>query len=199
MKQNAPATLRNRTFILDVLRRVLAGRRDVLEIASGTGEHAVFFAGELPDVQWHPSDPDPDAIASIEAWRSEAALPNLAPPRVIDVTGDAWGAPHADAMVCINMIHIAPWSAAQGLFGGAARLLPAGAPLYLYGPYRFAGEHVAPSNEAFDASLRERDPAWGVRDLDDVTELAASAGLTRTEVIAMPANNHSVVFVRDAR
>lgn len=196
MKRHAPATQRNRTFILDVLRRVLAGRREVLEIASGTGEHAVFFAAELPGVVWQPSDPDPGALASIDAHRLEAGLPNLAPARRLDVTEDAWGVERADALVCINMIHIAPWSAAEGLFRGAARLLGEGAPLVLYGPFRFGGQFTAPSNEAFDASLRARDPAWGVRDLDDVTALAERAGFTRTEVIAMPANNHTVVFRR---
>jgi cyclopropane fatty-acyl-phospholipid synthase-like methyltransferase len=196
MKRHAPATQRNKQFLLDVLRRVLAGRRDVLEIASGTGEHAVFFAAEMPWVHWQPSDADADARASVEAHRAEAALPNLAPVRFIDVTRGDWGVVRADAIVCINMIHIAPWSAAEGLFRGAARLLPEGAPLVLYGPFRFGGQFTAPSNEAFDASLRERDPAWGVRDLDDVTALAERAGFTRSEVIVMPANNHTLVFHR---
>jgi cyclopropane fatty-acyl-phospholipid synthase-like methyltransferase len=196
MKLHAPATLRNRTFILDVLRRVLAGRTDVLEIASGSGEHAVFFASELPEIGWQPTDPDSGAVASVEAHRAEAGLSNVRPARVLDVRADDWGVPAADAVVCINMIHIAPWAAAEGLFRGAARLLPAGAPLYLYGPFRFEGRFTAPSNEAFDASLRERDSAWGVRDLDEVTALAEGVGFARAEVVAMPANNHSVVFRR---
>lgn len=196
MKRHAPATLRNRTFILDVLRRVFADRRQVLEIASGTGEHAVCFAGELPHLLWHPTDPDPDSLLSIEAHRAESALPNLLPATRLDVTQPPWGPPDIDALVCINMIHIAPWAAAESLFGGASTLLPAGAPLYLYGPFRFAGAFTAPSNEAFDASLRERNPAWGVRDLDEVTALAESCGFAREEVIPMPANNHSVIFRR---
>jgi cyclopropane fatty-acyl-phospholipid synthase-like methyltransferase len=196
MKLHAPATLRNRTFILDVLRRVLAGRTDVLEIASGSGEHAVFFASELPEIGWQPTDPDSGAVASVEAHRAEAGLSNVRPARLLDVRADDWGVPAADAVVCINMIHIAPWAAAEGLFRGAARLLPAGAPLYLYGPFRFEGRFTAPSNEAFDASLRERDSAWGVRDLDEVTALAEGVGFARAEVVAMPANNHSVVFRR---
>ena len=196
MKRHAPATLRNRTFILDVLRRVLQGRREILEIASGSGEHAVYLAGELPHLRWHPTDPDPDSLLSIEAHRAESALHNVLPAARLDVTQPVWGLSNIDAVVCINMIHIAPWAAAEGLFRGAAALLPAGAPLYLYGPFRFAGVFTAPSNEAFDASLRERNPAWGVRDLDDVTALAESCGFAREEVIPMPANNHSVIFRR---
>lgn len=197
MKKHAPATLRNRDFILDVLRPLLAGRRRVLEIASGSGEHAAFFAAALPDVEWQPTDPDAESLASIDAHRAESGLSNVRPALRLDVTEEPWPVPQADAIVCINMIHIAPWAAAEALFRGAARALSPGAPLYLYGPYRFSGAFTAPSNEAFDASLRERDPRWGVRDLDDVTALAERCGFSRVGVVAMPANNHSVIFRRE--
>jgi hypothetical protein len=204
MKQHAPATERNRGPIADVLRRVLPQEGSVLEIASGTGEHAVAFAAALPGLRWQPTDADPVAIASIEAWRAEARLVNLAPPATLDVTAEGWErrVPPAPggyvAVVCINMIHIAPWAACVGLFEGASRILPAGAPLLLYGPFRFAGAFTAPSNEAFDASLRARDPSWGVRDRDDVTLVATALGLSLEETIEMPANNHVLVF-RHAR
>jgi SAM-dependent methyltransferase len=185
--------------IRDVLRGLLAGGARVLEIASGTGEHAAFLAAELPDVVWQPSDADPAARASIEAWRAEAARPNLLAPIALDAASDAWPPVSADAIVCINMIHIAPWAACEGLFRGAARLLAPGGLLYLYGPFRFGGAFLAESNAVFDASLRGRDPAWGVRDLDDVTALAAASGFTREAVIDMPANNHSVALRRGAR
>ena len=190
----APATSRNRAFILEVLRRVLPNRGDVLEIASGSGEHAVHFAAALPDLVWHPTDPDAAAVSSVGAYRAEAGLPNLEAPRRLDVHDDDWHVPRADAVVCINMIHIAPWSATRALFRGAGRLLRAGELVYLYGPFRFGGQLTAPSNEAFDASLRERDPLWGVRDLDDVSAVAAGEGFARDEVTPMPANNHSIVF-----
>jgi hypothetical protein len=197
MKRHAPATDRNREPILDVLRDILPPSGVVLEIASGSGQHAAFFAPRLPGIQWQPSDPDPEALASIEAWRSEAGAPNLRSPIQIDVTREDWGIDAAAAIVCVNMIHIAPWAACEGLFKGASMLLPTGAPLYLYGPFRFDGRFTAPSNEAFDASLRARDPSWGVRDLADVTALAKNHGLSREAVIAMPANNHSIVFRRE--
>lgn len=197
MKRHAPATERNREPILKVLVGVLPGRGEVLEIASGTGEHAVHFARALPHLTWQPSDADPDALASIAAYREEAQLENLRAPVLLDVmSGGAWGVERADAIVCVNMIHIAPWAACEGLMKGAARLLGPGAPLYLYGPFRFDGGFSAPSNEAFDASLKARDPAWGIRDVGDVTALAAEHGFTREAVIPMPANNHSVIFRR---
>lgn len=200
MKRHSPAADRNRSFILDVLRGVLPERGVVLEVASGTGQHAAFFAAHLPGIVWQPSDPDLEARASIEAFRAEAGLENLRPPLALDAHGEAWPveAP-LDAVVCINMIHIAPWSACEGLVRGAARALRQGGVLYLYGPYRIGGAFTAPSNEAFDATLRARDPSWGVRDLEAVTELAASAGLAREAVVPMPANNHSVVLRRAAR
>lgn len=198
MKRYAPATDRNREPILAVLRGVLPSSGLVLEIASGSGQHAAFFAPHFPGLLWQPTDPDPDALASIEAFRAEVGAPNLLSPRMLDVTRDDWGIDAAAAIVCINMIHIAPWAACEGLFRGAERLLSAGAPLYLYGPFQFDGRFTAPSNEAFDASLRERDPAWGVRDLADVTAFAKERGFSREAVVPMPANNHSIVFRRAA-
>jgi hypothetical protein len=198
-KRHAPATDRNREPILAVLRDVLPPSGIVLEIASGSGQHAAFFAPRFPNVTWQPTDPDPEALASIEAWRADAGAPNLRSPKQLDVTRDDWGIEAAAAIVCINMIHIAPWVACEGLFRGASILLPIGAPLYLYGPFREGGRFTAPSNEAFDASLRDRDPSWGVRDLADVTALASQRGFAREAVLPMPANNHSVVFRRAAR
>ncbi len=196
VKLDAPATQRNRGPLLDVLRPALADGSLVLEIASGTGQHAAFFAASLPRVVWQPSDPDPDHRASIEAWRVEAGAPNLRPAIGLDAEAETWPIERADAVICINMIHIAPWSACAGLVRGAARTLGAGGLLYLYGPYRIGGAPFAPSNVAFDASLRARDPRWGVRELDDVTALAAQAGFVREGVVEMPANNHSVLFRR---
>lgn len=192
----APAAARNRDPILAVLRRHLPARGLVLEIASGSGEHAVHFATALPDLVFQPSDPDPHARASIDAWIDDTGLANVKPALDIDVVAAHWPVAAADAVVCINMIHIAPWRATQGLVRGAARILPAGAPLFLYGPFRRGGAHTAPSNAAFDADLRHRDPAWGVRDLEVVAALCAGAehGLDLAAVEEMPANNLSLVF-----
>lgn len=195
----APATQRNRDPILEVLRPLLPARGVVLEIASGSGEHAVHFASALPALTFQPSDPDARGRASIEAWRDQARLPNLLPPLALDAARTPWPIAAADAVVCINMIHISPWSAAEGLIRGAASILPAGAPLYLYGPYLRAGVETAPSNLAFDADLRRRDPEWGLRDLDAMTALAASHGFLPPDLTEMPANNLSVVFLRGAR
>lgn len=192
----SPSTARNRDPILAVLRRVLPPRGLVLEIASGTGEHAVHFAGSLPARTWQPSDVDPDARVSIAAWRDQAALPNLRPVLALDVTAEPWPVAHVDAIVCINMIHIAPWAATEALLSGAGRHLSAGGVLFLYGPFRRDGRHTAPSNAAFDDDLRRRDPAWGVRDLEEVAALARRNGLDLKEIVAMPANNLSVVFKR---
>ncbi len=195
--RTSPATLRNREPILQVLRRVLSRDARVLEIASGAGEHAVYFARALPQAHWQPSDPDAGARASIAAWGGAAGLANLASPLALDAADPAsWPTSPVDAVVCINMIHIAPWAAAVHLIEGAARILGAGAPLVLYGPYRREGRHTAPSNEAFDADLRRRNPEWGVRDLEAVTALAADNGFALQEVIEMPANNLTVVFRR---
>jgi SAM-dependent methyltransferase len=195
-KRDAPATARNREPILRVLAPLLADGSLVLEVASGTGQHAVYFATGLPRVTWQPTDGDPENLASIEAWRAEAASPNLRAPLLLDAASDTWPIDRADAVVCINMIHIAPWAACEGLIRGAARVLAPGGFLFLYGPYRVAGVLAPESNVAFDASLRGRNPAWGVRELDDVTALAASHGLVRDAVTSMPANNLSVVFRR---
>ena len=197
MKQSAPSAVRNREPILAVLRERLAPSGLLLEIASGTGEHAVHMAAALPGWQWQPSEADPTMVPSIDAWRLESGLVNVHPARVVDVSAPGWT--HAfthgfDALFCANMIHIAPWSAAQGLFAGAAQLLRAGGCMFTYGPYRFSGEFTAPSNQAFDQSLRQRNPAWGVRDIDDLTALAGSHGLTLSERVAMPANNHVLVW-----
>ncbi len=192
MKKSAPAALRNREPIREVLARHLPATGTVLTIAEGSGEHAVHFARSFPALRWQPSDVDPDALASIAAWRDDSALPNLAPPIALDVTASRWPLDRADAITCINMVHIAPWEATLGLFAGAARTLPPGALLYLFGPYRFDGKFTAPSNEAFDASLRARDPRWGVRDVRDLE--AAARGFVLREIVEMPANNHSLVF-----
>jgi len=193
----APAVARNRDPILAVLREVLAAPGTVLEIASGSGEHAVHFASALSHLVWQPTDPDAEARRSIAAHAARAQLPNLLPPLALDAAAAAWPVTQADAIVSINMIHIAPWSAAEGLMAGAARLLPPGSPLYLYGPFREHGRHTAPSNAAFDESLKARDPAWGVRDLDEVVALAGRHGLALSRTVAMPANNLSVVFRRN--
>ena len=182
-----------------MLERVLTARGLVLEIASGTGEHAAAFAAALPALEFQPSDVAPDALASIEAWRRHCGANNLRAPLQLDVHELPWALPGVaavDAVLCINMIHIAPWSACTALLDGAAAQLAPGAPLVLYGPYREHGVHTAPSNESFDASLRERDPRWGVRDLDEVAAEAAARGFALEEVVAMPANNRTLVFRR---
>ena len=190
----APAVARNRDPILAVLRRVLPTRGTVLEVASGTGEHAVHFAAGLPDLTWQPTDCDADALRSIRAHRAAAQLPNLLAPIELDASAPTWPIGHADAVVSINMIHIAPWTAAEGLMAGAGRLLAPGSVLYLYGPFKERGRHTAPSNESFDASLRSHDSEWGVRDVGDVADLAGRHGLELVERVAMPANNLSLIF-----
>lgn len=195
MKRFAPATERNRGPIRDVLARVLPATGTVLEIASGSGEHAVAFAQAFPALTWQPSDQDPAALASIAAWRAEAAVPNLAAPIELDVMRP-WPELAPAAIVCINMVHISPWEATLALFEHAARILAPGALLYLYGPYRFSGAFTAESNAEFDRSLRARDPRWGVRDVDDLVAAARGPGLGLVETVAMPANNHSLIFRR---
>ena len=194
MKLHAPAAARNSRAIADVLSRLLSGRGTVLEIASGTGQHVVEFARSLPAITWQPSDLDPEHLASIEAYRLEAGLDNVRPPVRLDAESDSWPVSECSAVVCSNMIHIAPWSVCEGLFRGAARVLSAGEPLILYGPFRFQGRFTAPSNAEFDRSLRARDPGWGVRDVDHLDALAEEHGLGREEAVAMPANNHVLVF-----
>lgn len=193
----SPASARNREPLLDVLRRWLPASGTMLEVASGLGEHAAWFAQALPGVTWQPTDRSVEALDILVARREAAGLSNLAPPLVLDAASpDAWPVEQADAVVCINMVHISPWAATQGLMAGAARVLPAGAPLCLYGPYIEADVDTAPSNLAFDADLRRRDPAWGLRELDAVKALAASHGLTFSERVAMPANNLCLLFRR---
>ena len=192
----APAAVRNRDAILAVLRDHLPARGLVLELASGSGEHLAHFAAQLPDLAFQPSDPDDAARASADAWAAATGAANLRPALALDATAADWPIAAADAVLCINMIHIAPWRAAGGLIAGAARILPAGGLLYLYGPFKRAGAHTAPSNQAFDASLRAQNAAWGVRDLDAVAALAASAGFAGPQIVAMPANNLSLIFRR---
>ena len=195
-RQYAPAAARNRDPILAVLRGVLPRTGTVLEIASGSGEHVMHFARALPGLVFQPSDPNPEARLSIAAWAADSGLANLRPPLALDAASPSWPVTAADAVLCINMIHISPWAATEGLMRGAAAILPPGTPLYLYGPYRRAGVATAPSNEAFDRDLRQRDPAWGLRDLETVAALAAAAGFSGPAVTEMPANNLSVVFRR---
>jgi SAM-dependent methyltransferase len=193
-RRMAPATERNREPILAVLRNVLPRSGTVLEIASGTGQHAVHFAAALPGVKWQPSDLDATHRESIVAWTDHAKVANVLAPLAIDVCHEPWGIDAVDAIVCINMIHIAPWAAAEALFAGAGKRLVPGGVLYLYGPYRRDGAHTAPSNEAFDRQLRSADSEWGVRDMEAVIALGAAQGLTCDEPIPMPANNFSLVF-----
>lgn len=192
----APAPERNKGPILEVLRNVLPPEGLVLEIASGTGQHVVHFARALPGLVWQPSDPDPQMRASIEAWTAGAGLSNVRPPLALDVLVQPWPVAQADALVCINMVHISPWASSEALLAGAASLLPPGAPVVLYGPYRRGGVHTAASNEAFDADLRRRNPEWGVRDLEAVAALAARRRLALEEIVEMPANNLSLVLRR---
>ena len=196
MKRTAPATQRNREPIAAVLRDVLPQSGTLLEIASGSGEHAVHFAGLFPRLLWQPTDPDPAALASIHAWRQESGLANLLEPLRLDAADEAWPVDSADSILCVNMVHISPLAATEGLMRGAGRVLAAGAPLVLYGPYRRAGVPTAPSNETFDESLRARDPQWGLRDLEAVEAEAETCGLRLERVFEMPANNLSVVLIR---
>ncbi len=194
----APAVARNRAVIKEVLARHLPASGLVLEIASGSGEHAVHFATHFPALTFQPTDPDAAALASITAWQAEAQLTNLLPPILLDVRSDDWPVRNADAVICINMLHTAPWEATAALTRGAARILPPGAMLFLYGPFKRGGQHTAPSNADFDESLRAQDARWGVRDLEAVAEIARAAGFTAPVVEAMPANNLSVIFRRQS-
>lgn len=195
-KRHAPATLRNRDAIAAVLADWLPATGTVLEVASGSGEHIVHFAATFPALHWQPSDPDPAGLVSIAAWSAEAALANIAPPLALDASAGEWPIARADAILCINMVHISPWAATLGLLAGAARLLARGEPLILYGPYIEPDVPTADSNLAFHASLSARDPAWGLRDIDDVRAAAAVAGLTFADRRAMPANNLMLLFRR---
>lgn len=196
MKQHAPATQRNREPIAKVLAAELPGSGRVLEIAAGTGEHAMFFAARFQALEWLPSDPSPEALASIEAWREDYEGDNLAEPVLLDAARRDWPVDRADAILCINMVHISPWKASTGLFDGAARLLEKGAPLILYGPFFEPDVEPAPSNLDFDRSLKARDPRWGIRDLAEIDRLAERSGFTRTARCEMPANNLTLVYRR---
>jgi hypothetical protein len=216
-RRHAPATLRNRDAIVAVLQDVLPETGLVLEIASGSGEHVVHFARAFPALDWQPSDPGPAALTSIAAWSSEAGLSNIRPPTAIDAAASVWPVDHADAILCINinsdscdpqksaiydaclcinMVHISEWAATIGLFRGCAKLLPAGAPLILYGPYLEDNVETAPSNLAFDSSLKKRNPEWGLRNVADVDRVAAEHEFKRTCRVEMPANNLMLVYLK---
>lgn len=198
LRRRAPAAARNRGPIAAVLLPRLAEGARILEIGSGTGEHAVHFAAGRPDTVWQPSDPDPASRASIAAWTAHTGLANVAPPLDLDVRIQPWPAAEADFILCCNLIHIAPWACTAALLEGAGRLLGAGGELLLYGPFKRSGAHTAASNAAFDAALRRQDPDWGVRDLDEVTALAAGNGLAFAGAVPMPANNLCAIFERKA-
>jgi hypothetical protein len=202
---DAPAFHRNHQAIWSVLRQFLDGKSgDVVEAGSGTGQHVVEFARHMPEITWWPSDLNAQHLKSIAAWRTHAGLSNIRPPLRIDLTDPSWcqemhdgsGPEKLLAVFCANVIHIAPWRVAEGLLAGAGRYLRADGRLYLYGPFKRGGEHTAPSNAAFDSSLRDGDPEWGVRDIEALQELAASAGLKLIEIAEMPANNLILVFAR---
>lgn len=197
-RQYAPAAERNAGPILDVLARCLPPSGTILEIGSGTGQHVVAFAAAHPELSWQQSDPDPAARASIAAWTAAAGLANVLPPLDLDVTAERWtrGLDPPQGILCINLLHIAPWAACAGLMGGAGALLEPAAFLYLYGPFRRGGRHTAPSNAAFDRYLRACDPNWGVRDVEAVIDAAANHGLHLMEIVPMPANNLSVILRR---
>ena len=193
-RRSAPAALRNREPIADVLRDWLPERGLVLEVASGTGEHSAFFADRFPSLEWQPSDLHPDALSSIRAWRDESGLANLREPLVIDATAPDWPIERADAILNINMVHISPWAASLGLLDGAARLLGPGAPLILYGPWIAESIETAPSNLAFDSDLKRRDPQWGLRSVKAFAAEAKARGFVLAEQRAMPANNLMLLF-----
>ena len=200
LKQSPPASVRNTPPLLAVLRRALAPARlragTVLEIASGSGYHASAFAAALPHLAWQPTDPDEGARRSIAAYVTDAGLANLRPPLALDVRDAVWPVPAAEAVVCINMIHISPWAATIGLFQGAGRILSRDHTLLTYGPYAIDGDFQAQSNIDFDQSLRTRNPEWGIRDVKDIHTLAAAYGMDLLERIAMPANNHTLIFAK---
>lgn len=196
-RRKAPAASRNRDPITEVLKDWLPPSGLVLELASGTGEHALHFARTFPDLDWQPTDPDPEALKSIAAWQSDANLANLQPPVKLDARETDWPLRQADAILTINMVHISPWEAALGLLDGAARLLSRGAALILYGPWKEAEAKTAPSNLAFDDMLRARDPRWGLREVETFAAEAQKRGLTLIERRVMPANNLMLLLRRD--
>jgi SAM-dependent methyltransferase len=192
----SPSAERNKQPIAEILMRVLPTQGDVLEVSSGTGQHVVHFARAMPHIRWQPTEKDTDGLTSIVRWLAETNPPNVNAPIHLDVHDETWPVAHVAAVVCINMIHIAAPSATEALMRGAARVLRPGGVLFLYGPYRRNGRHTSPGNEAFDKSLKARNAEWGVRDLEDVVQLAASRGFELQEIHDMPANNLSVVFRR---
>ena len=205
-RRNASATLRNRDPILEVLKRILPPTGTVLEVGSGSGEHGIFFAPRLSPRVWQPTDIDPGNLKSIAAWIRETPVDNIRPPIALDAAAASWPVeqgeglnPPINAIFSANVIHISPWQVCVGLFRGAGRLLPQGGVLALYGPFKINGRHTAPSNEAFDASLRASDPSWGVRDLTEIERLAAEERLRLQEVADLPANNKMVVFCRSVK
>jgi SAM-dependent methyltransferase len=202
---DAPAFHRNHQAIWAVLQPFLAGKSgDVVEAGSGTGQHVADFARRSPEITWWPSDLNDQHLKSIAAWRAHAGLANIRPPLRIDLSDPVWCSQMHDgsgprellAVFCANVIHIAPWRIAEGLFAGAGHYLRAGGRLFLYGPFKRGGKHTAVSNAAFDTSLRDRNPEWGVRDIADLEKLAAGAGLVLVEIAEMPANNLVLVFAR---
>lgn len=195
VKRHAPATERNRDVIAETLAGLLPQAGLVLEVASGTGEHAVHFAKLFPALNWQPSDPDPIAIASINAWRTESDVPNVHPAMLLDASAD-WPISQADAVLCINMTHISPWAATAGLLRNAGRILQPSAPLFIYGPFRQRDVPLAESNAVFDASFRQQNPEWGLRYVEDIAIVAQEAGLHLDQVINMPANNLSLIYRR---
>jgi hypothetical protein len=194
MKREAPAVARNRDPIAEILREELPASGLVLEIASGTGEHVVHFAAAFPSLQWQPSDPDPQALESIASWCADAGLGNVLPPLELDAAAHGWPLQRADAVLCINMVHISPLAATEGLLAASARLLRQGAPLVLYGPYLEDHVEPAPSNLEFDGWLKARNPDWGLRRVEWLDDLAVAHGFDRTRRIAMPANNLTLVY-----
>lgn len=193
-RKHAPATLRNREPIAEVLQQELPLKGKVLEVASGSGEHCAFFAERFPGLVWQPTDPDPGALSSIASWCK--GRDNVLPPLALDAASADWPVDAADAVLCINMAHISPWEATLGLVAGAERLLAKGAPLILYGPWRRAGVETAPSNEAFDTSLKARDSRWGLRRVENLDAAAAARAFARTRLSEMPVNNLMLVYRR---
>jgi hypothetical protein len=197
LRFSSPSALQNREPIWTVLQNVLPESGTMLEIASGSGEHAIHYAARLPNLIWQPSDPSEKARESIKAWSYEMELTNLLPPLDIDVTSETWPIDRADAMLAINMVHISPWTATEGLIRGAGKLLSSGGSLILYGPYKQEGREFVDSNMEFDAWLRNQNADWGIRQLEEVAELAGRAGLSLSSIVDMPANNLCVIFKRD--
>jgi SAM-dependent methyltransferase len=196
LKLSSPSAQRNREPIAAVLRDWLPESGLVLEVASGSGEHAVHFAQAFPQIEWQPSDPDPEALLSVEAWRADSGLTNLREPMILDATFDTWPIERAEAVLNINMVHISPWEASIGLLDGAARVLGPDGRLILYGPWIVEGVQTAPSNLAFDADLRRRNPAWGLRKVEDFAAEAEKRGLLLADQREMPANNRMLLFIR---